>query len=218
MLASQKVKVLLFDRNDPINTSEEIKKFNGDCFSFVGDVTKTNDMIEALTTAEKQLGPVSIWINNAGVVESNTFLNLAEDFIRSVIDINLTAVILGTQIACNHYKKHNRSGVVVNVASISGIYPFALVPVYSTTKSGVVHFTRALAPLAQEGIRVLAVCPSFVDTPLAKNVPQQMLDRAGGLILPSDIAKVILRLIVSDNTPSPIITVTKNETYFWPDN
>jgi len=218
LLANYKVNILLFDLNDPINTQQEIIKLNVKCVSFIGDVTKSEDLRAAFQKAEELLGPVSIWINNAGIAEKDLFpFLLEENFWKKVININLTSMIAGTQIACKEFKKHDRSGVIINVASMAGIFPVPLTPVYAATKAGIVNFTRSLNYLGASGIRVNAVCPSFTQTPMIHEIPSSVTDAAGGILEVTDISTAILELITDQSKAGAILTVTKvkGKTY-WP--
>jgi 15-hydroxyprostaglandin dehydrogenase (NAD) len=84
----------------------------------------------------------------------------------------LTAVILGSRIAISHFLNLKQAGVVVNVASLAGLYPQAAQPVYAAVKAGVVNFTKSLGYLGSKGIRVNAVCPSFAKTALTDKAVQ----------------------------------------------
>jgi NAD(P)-dependent dehydrogenase (short-subunit alcohol dehydrogenase family) len=86
---------------------------------------------------------------------------------RKVLDIDLQAVILGCFLAYPVMEARG-GGVIVNTASMAGIYPFPLDPVYAAAKGGVVHLTFSLTGWARHGIRVNCVCPGVVDTPLLR--------------------------------------------------
>ena len=81
-----------------------------------------------------------------------------------MLKIDLEAVILGTRLAITEMQKSRTPGVILNTASLAGLVPFGLQPVYSAAKAGVVHFSRSLAHLGKRGIRVVAICPGFSPT------------------------------------------------------
>ena len=118
--------------------------------------------------------PVDILINNAGIGENGNFLDDSDPW-RLVIDIDVNAVVLGTKLAINEFLKNNTRGVIINSASLAGLGPVPLVPVYAGAKAFVVNFTRSLASLHKHGIRINCVCPSFVKTSLTKDINQTLL-------------------------------------------
>ena len=68
---------------------------------------------------------------------------------------------------CKHYQSLGSAGLIITVASAGGVFPMPMAPVYATAKSGVIHFTRSVAPrLKKRNIRICALCPQQVDTPL----------------------------------------------------
>lgn len=116
--------------------------------------------------------PVNLLVNNAGITGGLSFLD--DDTPRSwemAVSVNLTALIRGTQVAVQHFRKHlkGNEGVVVNLSSAAGLYPHPEMPVYSATKHGVVGFTRSLEYMKKKyNIRVVALCPAFADTAMGK--------------------------------------------------
>ncbi|KAJ3345944.1 hypothetical protein HDU91_007181, partial [Kappamyces sp. JEL0680] len=109
--------------------------------------------------------PVHIMVNNAGVGEGTPFpANTADDWIR-VVDVDLTAVILGTRLALSHFEQHEvDEGVIVSTASLAGLINADFQPVYAAAKAGVVNFSRSLGYLKNQGVRVTCVCPAFSPT------------------------------------------------------
>lgn len=78
-----------------------------------------------------------IMVNNAGLISRNPFAGDHERNYRNVIDVNLTAVIESTRLAMNEFKKFQKTGLVINVSSMSGIFPLGVSPIYSASKAGV---------------------------------------------------------------------------------
>lgn len=84
-----------------------------------------------------------------------------------MLDINVSAVIRSTYIATYYMKKLNVKGCIINLASLGGIYPMGIQPCYSSSKHGCLGFTRSCDYLYKEAdIRVNAICPGWVETPL----------------------------------------------------
>lgn len=103
-------------------------------------------------------------VNNAGIADPVPFASNDEDKWTKLVDINLTAVIRGTRIAIQEFKALEKPGCIINTASDAGLKPISVQPVYASVKAGVVNFTRSLAHLSKEGIRVNTICPGLVRT------------------------------------------------------
>ena len=152
--------------------------------------------------------------NVAGVGDDDLFADDPGNW-RRVIDIDLTAVIDSTRLAVRAMRRSGRGGVVINLASLIGLHPMAGAPVYSAAKAGVIGFTRSLSNLADDcAVRVNAICPELVDTPLALAMGEDVLAelRADGRILqPEDIADCVVRLIEDDARAGAILQITKGD-------
>ncbi|KAF9901122.1 hypothetical protein BX616_002371, partial [Lobosporangium transversale] len=130
------------------------------------DVTNPNEQAEMFQAAEKYFGRVDIIVNNAGIAELTPLWEDEKGTWRRVLDVDLIAVIEGTRLGIQALKKHGqggRGGVIINTASLAGIYPQSYVPAYSAAKSGVIALTRSFKNFG-DNIRVNAVAPSFSET------------------------------------------------------
>jgi 15-hydroxyprostaglandin dehydrogenase (NAD) len=161
-----------------------------------------------------QFSRLDVLCNNAGVGEPGDLFEEDVDptpFER-LIAINLTAVIRGTRLGVEKMSELGRGGVIVNTASMGGLRPMPTAPVYAATKAGVVNFSRSLAHLqAEMNIRVNAICPSFVDTPLVWRAgPErvQAMSAQLGLLEPSLIAEGLVQLIKDDDKAGAVMRVT----------
>lgn len=177
------------------------------------DVTDPSQVTAMLARTRDDLGRVDIVCNNAGI---SVRIPLLEDDAREwvkTIDINLTAVIEGTRQAVLALQQQGHGGVIINTASMGGLLPMPGSPVYAASKAGVVNFTRSLAYLAQEAnIRVNAIAPSFVDTPLVRaggeDRMREMADLVGGILEPDDVAQGVVELVEDDSRAGAIMRVT----------
>jgi NAD(P)-dependent dehydrogenase (short-subunit alcohol dehydrogenase family) len=145
-------------------------------------------------------GRLDFMFNNAGIGVSGEVRDLTLDDWRTVIDINLMGVIYGTRAAYAAMREQ-RSGHIVNIASLAGlIFPPGLAP-YDTAKAGVVALSAALRAEAKAyGVRVNAVCPGFIQTAIFENAigikpnKQEMLDAIRLPVLPvGEAVRAILR-------------------------
>jgi NAD(P)-dependent dehydrogenase (short-subunit alcohol dehydrogenase family) len=137
-LTAQGVRIVMGDINDSAGeaAAEAINKQYGERRAIYRhcDVTKVADQRALFDAGVDTFGGIDIVMNNAGIAESDVFPH-SPDW-RRVIDINFTAVTLGVELAYEYLKKRG-GGVIVNTASLSGLYPFSLAPVYSATKGAV---------------------------------------------------------------------------------
>lgn len=186
-------------------TVKAIESAGGRAAFIKADVTDEDDARRMLELAVKRFGSLDILYNNAGIAVGLPGYPLAEiKRWRRVIDIDLQAVILGCHLAAPMMDP--KGGVIVNTASMAGLYPYKEDPVYGAAKAGVVNFTYSLAPWASKrNIRVNCVCPGVVDTPLVRR-GIEAAKRAGhtagipGKILqPIQIAEAVLRLVEDDS-------------------
>ncbi len=186
-------------------TVKEIETAGGRAAFIKADVTDEDDARRMLELAVNRFGSLDILYNNAGIAVGLPGYPLAAiKRWRRVIDIDLQAVILGCHLAAPMMDP--KGGVIINTASMAGLYPYKEDPVYGAAKAGVVNFTYSLAPwAAKRNIRVNCVCPGVVDTPLVRR-GIEAAKRAGHtagipakILQPIQIAEAVLRLIEDDS-------------------
>lgn len=223
-LAQEGATIVAADVNDAgaAETVKLIEQAGGRASAVHVDVTNSADLENMFAFAEKTLGGFDILHNNAGITTGPPrWPDCPEENWKRTIDIDLVAVIEGTRKAIPHLKKRG-GGVIVNTASLAGLFGFAADPVYSAAKHGVVGLTRALAGLKDEAnIRVNAVCPGVVRTPMAtgalNNLSGEALEQtrrlleAMPMIAPEDIAQGVVEFILDDNAAGEAMGITHNQ-------
>ena len=164
------------------------------------DVSQAADVARLVTETVARFGRIDCAHNNAGILGGITRLaDVSEDEYDRLMSINLKGVWLCLKAEILQMQRQG-GGAIVNTASIAGIRGSAWLPIYSTTKHGVVGLTRAAAlGYAEDGIRVNAVCPGYVDTQMVTNTPllqQRAAERTpmGRLATPEEIAAAVLWL------------------------
>jgi NAD(P)-dependent dehydrogenase (short-subunit alcohol dehydrogenase family) len=180
-LASLGARVLVVDVDDVggAHTVEQVEGMPGVASFLHVDVTSPAELAEMVAEAVRRYGGLDILHNNAGITTAAVDFAQADILrIEAVVRTNLLGVMLGTQAALPALAKSK--GVILNTASASGLRAWTNDPVYSATKAGVVFFTQALAEqLKPQGIRINAVCPGVVRTPLVgKSVRVQQMGEA----------------------------------------
>jgi 3-oxoacyl-[acyl-carrier protein] reductase len=143
----------------------------------VCDVRSAADLDQLLNLAEGPEGPLDIMVNNAGITRDATMRNMTEEQFDAVIEVNLKGVWLGTKAAAARMREAGR-GSIVNISSLSGKVGMAGQTNYSAAKAGVVGLSKAAAKeLAHLGVRVNAVQPGLVRTPMTEAMPQKAWDQ-----------------------------------------
>jgi len=146
----------------------ELQKI-GTVYIAVVDISQKKQVTEAIEIAEKN-APIDILINNAGIAFESSFLTIEENEWRTIIDINLTGMFFVAQAVCKKMATRNK-GVVVNMGSKNSLDGEAGYAHYNASKGGVVMLTKTMAlELAQFGIRVNAVCPGYIQTPMSMEI------------------------------------------------
>jgi 3-oxoacyl-[acyl-carrier protein] reductase len=164
------VVLLDIDEKSAEQAAQEIREFGGQAESLKLDVTRREDCVAIAKRVAEQVGSVSILVNNAGIARRNGMLGAAEKVIddwESIIAINLTGVFNVTYAFLEPLRA--KKGRIVNIGSIQSFVHLRQPssPAYTASKHGVLGLTRALAAeLGKDGVRVNAIGPGFIATPL----------------------------------------------------
>ncbi len=164
------------------------------------DVTDTAAVEAAVTRLVERSGPPDILVNNAGVTRDGVVWKLRDEDWETVIDTNLGGAFRMTR-ACVPHMRERRGGAIVNISSINALRGKFGQSNYAASKAGLIAFTKAVArEVAREGIRVNAVAPGFIETPLTSRLPDAVRAQAASEIVlgrmgkPEDIASAVLFL------------------------
>ncbi len=171
-------KVVVCDVNiDQVNeTVEELKKLGGEAIGLKVDVTDRESIKKLFEDAVAAFGKIDIVVNNAGITADGTLLKMTEEDFDKVINVNLKGVFNCGQAAAA-YLAENGGGVILNASSVVGIYGNFGQTNYAASKWGVIGMTKTWAKeLGKKGIRVNAVAPGFIMTPMTEKMPEKVLD------------------------------------------
>lgn len=146
------------------NVLNEIESFGGSGMIYRADVSKLDEVKAMMRDVSKTYGQIDVLVNNAGIVRDEYLLMLTPETLDKCFDLNVKGYFYCAQQAVlKMFRK--KSGVVINMSSVSGILALAGQSVYSATKGAVNSLTQTMAKeLAPYGIRVNAVAPGFIET------------------------------------------------------
>jgi NAD(P)-dependent dehydrogenase (short-subunit alcohol dehydrogenase family) len=173
LFAAQGARVALLDRNEEVMaTARSIPN----AAALVADVTDEASVNAAIAQAAEKLGAIDGLVNCAGVDFVGSILDTTPAEWRRVMSVNLTGPYLVCRAAVPWLRKASQA-TIVNVASGLGLRPLVNRTAYTSSKAGVIMFTKALALELAPNIRVNAVCPGLVDTPMVRNaVPDEAIE------------------------------------------
>ena len=162
--------------------------------SILADVSDANSVEMAFTELNALFDGLDILINNAGVSRRNSFLDITPEQWQSVISVNLNGIFYVAQQAARHMLA-GEGGVILNMGSTNAVMGYHYYADYNASKAGVIELTRSMALELGPKIRVNAICPGFIMTPMqeaeyttkmqqdfAKKLPLRRLGR------PEDVA------------------------------
>ena len=199
--AGAKVCISDLKEEDGKKTSLELKeKFGDDKVCFVAcDVTKDDQFKELFNKSEEyfKVSCVDLLVNNAGI---NTNAGW-----RKCMEVNILAVMTGTEIAMERMRKCGNKGQIVNVASMAGLTPGLGEEMvgYTVSKTGVVALTRTMAKdISRHGVVIKCICPSWTDTEIVSSVKpdfkaevEKSVQQMRGKMTPEHVAEGFLRLV-----------------------
>lgn len=183
------------------------------CYIGLCDVTNEESVKDFISNSAKTIGQTDVLINNAGISYIGLLQDMSFEDWNKILNTNLTsAFLMSKYLIPEMLKKH--SGHIINISSVWGNIGASMEVAYSASKGGINSFTKALAKeLAPSNISVNAISPGFIDTDMNKVFEKDELDaifeeipmgRAGK---PSEVAKLIYKIAMSDYITGQIITI-----------
>ncbi|MGO4108732.1 SDR family NAD(P)-dependent oxidoreductase [Paenibacillus sp. YAF4_2] len=204
--AAEGAKVVIADFSDRgAAVSEELNKQGYDTFFVKTNVADEANVKAMVAATVKKYGKLDILFANAGIGGQGVTHELSTKDWHRMIDINLTGVFLCNKYTIDQMLKQGTGGAIVNCGSIHSHVARGPIPAYSAAKGGVKLLTQSTAiAYAQKGIRVNAICPGYIETPLIAGSSEEAhqyltnLHPMGRLGKPEEIAKSVLFLASDD--------------------
>jgi 3-oxoacyl-[acyl-carrier protein] reductase len=148
----------------------EITNSGGNAIALQADVSQADQVDTLISSVMEKWGRIDILVNNAGITRDTLLLRMKPEEWQAVIDLNLTGVFLCTR-AVSKIMLKQRSGRIINIASVAGQMGNPGQANYSAAKAGVIGFTKTVAKeLASRGLTVNAVAPGFIETDMTKDL------------------------------------------------
>ena len=202
LFAAEGARLVLADmRSGPATgVVDEITSGGGEAVFVQADVTSDSDCKRMIDTAVERYGSLDILVNNAGIAGKGTVTEVTEELWDRVMAVNLKSIFLASRHAVPHMERAG-GGSIVCIASVAGMTGEMGQVAYNTSKHGVIGLVRCMAyDHAAAGIRVNAVCPGAIDTPLLSPLTEERRTRLEGLHMmrrlgrPEEIARAVLYL------------------------
>jgi 3-oxoacyl-[acyl-carrier protein] reductase len=177
LFAREGARVVVADMNEKAGEETVAQiNINGEGFFVKLDVSNREQTKQMVKITLEKYGRIDVLINNAGIVQDAFLSKMTEEQWDKVIDVNLKGVFNCAQ-AVVEVMMNRGNGVIINTSSIVGLNGNVGQVNYAATKAGLIGMTKTLAKeLGKKGIRVNAVAPGFIATPMTSNVPEKILE------------------------------------------
>lgn len=176
--AAEGAKVAVADLNEENvdKTVADIREMGGEAIGLLVNVTNREDVDRMIADTKKHYGRIDVLINNAGITQDAQLIKMTEEQWDNVINVNLKGVFNVAQAAAR-VMKEQQNGVILNASSVVGIFGNFGQSNYAAAKWGVNGMTKTWAKeLGKYGIRVNAIAPGFIATPMTEKMPDNVLD------------------------------------------
>jgi 3-oxoacyl-[acyl-carrier protein] reductase len=178
-------------------TVEALTRAGAAATSICANVAEKSEVVDFFNQVQEGAGRIDVLVNNAGITRDSLLVRMKEDQWDAVLAVNLKGPFLCTQLAAKTMMKQ-RSGCIINIASVSGVVGNVGQVNYAAAKSGLIGLTKTAArEYAARGVTVNAVAPGFIETDMTANLPEKVregmlaqipLGRAGS---PEDVAGAV---------------------------
>ena len=182
-------------------TAKEIEAIGSKAMAVRVNVANPGDVAGMVDAVVARFGRIDILVNNAGIARDKLILRMTEEDWDAVLDINLKGTFNCTKAVVKQMSKQ-RSGKIVNIASVSGEMGNPGQANYSASKAGVIGLTKTIArEFAQRGINVNAIAPGYIQTPMTEALPEKAKEELKRMIpverlgQPEDVAEAVLFLV-----------------------
>ncbi|NQT29127.1 MAG: 3-oxoacyl-[acyl-carrier-protein] reductase [Candidatus Saganbacteria bacterium] len=178
-LASAGANIVVADINLELaaQTADELKKLGAKTMAIKMNVAEKTEVENAVKQIKEQMEKIDILVNNAGITKDSLFIRMKKEAWDAVININLTGVFNVSQAVAILMMKQ-RSGKIINIASIVGEMGNVGQANYSASKAGVIGLTKTLArELAPRGVTVNAIAPGFIKTAMTDKIPEDVKNK-----------------------------------------
>jgi len=186
------------------SVAKHIASLKGRAIAVTTDVTDEAQVAALIDRAVSEFGGLDVMVNNAGIGGIQGDIDTAElSQWNQILNVNLTGVFLGLKHAVRAMKAGKRQGSIVNIASILGLVGFSNAAAYTASKHGVMGLTKSAAlELGKVGIRVNAVAPAFIKTPMIAGMEEAVLPLhpIGRLGTPEEVAALICFLAADESS------------------
>jgi len=187
-------------------TVKEIRAIGPKATAVKVDVSNLSDVERMVEAIIEKLAKIDILVNNAGITRDKLILRMTEEDWDAVLGVNLKGTFNCTKTVIRHMAKQ-RSGKIVNIASVVGEMGNAGQANYSASKAGVIGLTKTIArEYAQRGINVNAIAPGYIETPMTDALPEKAKEELKRLIpmerlgKPEDVAEAVLFLVCEESS------------------
>lgn len=145
----------------------------GKALALAGDVADPARVEQMVETAERELGPIDVLVNNAGLTRDGVLVRMSDADWTAVLDTNLKGAFLTMKLVARGMMKR-RSGRIINITSVVGLTGNRGQANYAASKAGLIGLTKAVAKeLASRNVLVNAVAPGFIDTDMTRGLPEE---------------------------------------------